>query len=137
MDGATALDLFAGTGSISFELASNGCKKVIAVEKDVKHLAFIKSIVERLNISEIELLRGDAFRFLEKTAQSYDIIFADPPFQLKGIEKIPELVFGRNLLDKNGVLIMEHSREHDFSHHPNYSQKKMYGSVNFSFFQPL
>ena len=136
LDGINALDLFAGTGSISLELASNGCKNVLAIEKNPKHLAYIQSITDRLKISEIEVMRGDALKFIERTLQKFDLIFADPPYQLQGIDKIPDVISERNLLNPDGLFILEHSKDYNFSAHPNFKQKKVYGSVNFSFFQP-
>ncbi|MFB6320460.1 RsmD family RNA methyltransferase [Saccharicrinis sp. FJH54] len=132
-----ALDLFAGTGSISLELASNGCSSVLTVEKNPKHLAYIQSIIDRLNIAEIELMRGDALKFIQRTLLKFDLIFADPPYQMKGISAIPDIIFERGLLNQDGLFILEHSREYNFSDHPGYTQKKVYGSVNFSFFQPV
>ncbi|MFC0877877.1 RsmD family RNA methyltransferase [Saccharicrinis sp. FJH2] len=136
LDGTDALDLFSGTGSISLELASNGCRNVLSLEKNPKHLTYIKSIIDRLKITEIEIMRGDAFKYIERTIQKFDLIFADPPYQLKDIAKIPDIIFERNLLNPDGLFILEHSRDYNFSDHPNYKQKKVYGSVNFSFFQP-
>lgn len=135
LDDISALDLFSGTGSISLELASNGCRSVLAVEKHPKHLAYIKSIIERLKISEIEVLRGDAMKYLVRTNHTFDLIFADPPYQLNGIDTIPKLVFERDLLNHGGLLILEHSGDYSFHNYEGFKQKKSYGSVNFSFFE--
>lgn len=135
LDGATALDLFSGTGSISFELASNGCISVTLVEKNIHHINYIKSIIERVDIKEISIVRADVFKFLDHCTNTYDIIFADPPYQLTGIEAIPEKVFNANLLNPEGLLILEHSGSQNFSSHKRFKTLKKYGSVHFSLFE--
>ena len=130
-----ALDLFSGTGSISFELLSRGCSKVTAVEKDNRHAAFISKVAKELGTNDLKLFKGDAFRFLSSApVQSYDFIFADPPYALKELPDVPLLVFKRNLLREGGIFVMEHSKEHDFSSLPHFYQLRTYGSVNFSLF---
>lgn len=131
---ATALDLFSGTGSIAFELLSRDCKEVTAVEKDAFHYAFIKKVKVELKADNLTTIKTDAFRFIEQTSCTYDFIFADPPYALKDLEKVPELILSRNLLNPDGVFIMEHPKEYDFSELPGFSQKRVYGSVNFSIF---
>ena len=134
MEGSTALDLFAGTGGISYELASNGCSKVTSVDKNGRHIAYIKSIIERVNIKEIETVRADAFKYIDRCIQKYDFIFADPPYDMPGAETIPDLIFEKQLLEQDGLLIFEHSKNHTFSKHPRFKSLKTYGSVHFSFF---
>lgn len=129
------LDLFSGTGGISYEFASRGCKKVTSVEQNHRHFGYIKHIVSLLNINEIEIIRADAFKFIEKTNHKYDLIFADPPYDMAGIEKIPDMVFKRELLEDKGTLVLEHSKIHSFSSHPRFSELRTYGSVNFSVFE--
>ncbi len=131
----SVLDLFSGTGSISFEFASRGCNSIELVELDAVHLAFIRKVMAELNLNQIKTFRLNAFRFLEKTNAQYDIIFADPPYEMKGFEKIPEIVFNRNLLKPNGWLIVEHSKLTDLSKLPNFSEVRNYGSVHFSVFK--
>ncbi len=134
-DGQDALDLFAGTGSISFELLSRGCAKVTAVEKNYQHASFIAKVAKELKIQDLQLIRGDVFRFvLTAQPESFDIIFADPPYALPELPSIPELILARNLLREGGVFIMEHSVSHDFSALPSFHQRRVYGSVNFSLF---
>jgi len=134
---AVALDLFAGTGSISFELLSRGCRRVTAVEQDHIHAAFITKVAKELQTDALNLIKGDVFRFLQTTPeQSFDFIFADPPYLLKNLTDIPHLVFERNILRKEGVFVMEHAKEHDFSSSPFFNQHRNYGAVNFSFFTP-
>ncbi|GHT72898.1 methyltransferase [Bacteroidia bacterium] len=129
-----ALDLFAGTGSISFELLSRGCKEVVCVEKDAVHYAFIKKVQAELQDKNLTTIKGDAFKFIETCRQTFDLIFADPPYALSELAQIPELILSHRLLNENGVLVIEHSKEYDFSALPFFTQKRVYGSVNFSIF---
>lgn len=135
LDDTDALDLFAGTGSISFELASRGCRSVRSVEKNNAHASFIAKVTHELATDAIDLIRGDAFKFLQKApAESFDFIFADPPYTLKELDEIPRLVLDRNLLRYGGVFVMEHPKTNDFSSLPHFLQHREYGSVNFSIF---
>lgn len=135
LEGADALDLFAGTGSISFELLSRECKSVTAVEKNNAHASFIAKVAKELKTESLRLIRGDVFRYLHTApAQSFDFIFADPPYALKELPEVPLLVFERNLLRDGGIFVMEHPKTNDFSHLPYFNQHRMYGSVNFSIF---
>lgn len=129
------LDLFAGTGSISFEFASRGSFYVRAIEMNKKNASFIIQTAEQLKLDGFRCINTDAFRFLKATTEKYDIIFADPPYDMNGFEKIPELVFANKLLDKEGWLIVEHSAKTVLNSHPNFFEKRNYGHVNFSFFK--
>ena len=130
-----ALDLFAGTGSISFELLSRGCRRVTAVEQDRLCTDFISKVAGKLNVEVLQVVKGDVFRFLNvATELSYDFIFADPPYLLKNLTEIPRLIFEKKILRKEGVFVMEHSKEYDFSTLPFFDQHRSYGAVNFSFF---
>ncbi len=128
------LDLFAGTGNISYEFASRNCREVTAVENNFKCTGFIKQTVQKLNFDNINIVRANVFNFLKLTNKTYDIIFADPPYDFEGIEKIPELIFSRQLLNKEGWLIIEHSKRTKLEHLPHFSQQRKYGKVNFSVF---
>ncbi len=134
LEDTVALDLFAGTGSISFELVSRGCKEVVCVEKDPFHHTFIQKVKNELGTDILRPIKGDVFTFLNSCKQTFDVIFADPPFALKELAKVPELVLSGNLLNVDGVFIMEHSKEYDFSELPHFFQKREYGAVNFSIF---
>lgn len=129
------LDLFSGTGSIGYEFASRGCKHLVMVEKSYQHIKFIQSTLSKLEINEVQTVKSDAFVYLRKTVDKFDIIFADPPFDLDKLKEIPDTIFNNDKLNKNGILILEHSKEHDFSHHQNFSELRTYGKVNFSFFE--
>ena len=136
LSGADALDLFAGTGSISFELLSRGCRRVTAVEQEKTHIAFIHKIAGELQTDALQVIRGDVFRFLSSVKQhSADFIFADPPYQLENLTAIPRLIFEKKILREDGLFVMEHSKENDFSTLPYFNQHRNYGAVNFSFFQ--
>ena len=97
-DGVTALDLFAGTGSISIELVSRGCDKVISVEKDSQHYAFICKVMQEVKTDKCFPIRGDVFKYIENSSEKFDFIFADPPYELKGLETISQLIFEKVLL---------------------------------------
>lgn len=134
-DGATALDLFSGTGSISLELVSRGCERVVSVELDRDHHAFITQCLKKLGTDRCLPLRGDVFRFLKSCRQQFDFIFADPPYALKELPQIPQIVFEKNLLADGGVFVFEHGKDHDFSNHEHFVDHRAYGSVNFSIFK--
>lgn len=130
----SALDLFSGTGSISLELASRGCKEVISVEKENAHYNFISKCVKILNAPIIPL-KGDALKYLSShNGPQYDLIFADPPYDLKELEQIPAMVFDNHRLKPGGLFILEHSSKNNFKSHPFFMQQREYGSVNFTFF---
>ena len=134
-DGITALDLFAGTGSISLELVSRGCKEVVSVEKDRDHARFIADCMKKINAENDILIRGDVFRFLKSCHQKFDLIFADPPYALPELDTLPNLVFEHDLLAADGVFVFEHGKHNDFSAHPRFKEHRSYGSVNFSIFR--
>ncbi len=133
-DGATALDLFSGTGSISLELVSRGCAHVISVEQDRDHHRFITECLRKLNTGACVPLRGDAFRFVKSCRQQFDFIFADPPYALKELPAIPDLILDKGLLKPGGVFVFEHGKDHDFASHPRFLDHRSYGSVNFTLF---
>ena len=135
LDGATALDLFSGTGSITLELLSRGCSRVVSVEQDRDHHRFITDCLKKLDTNACLPLRGDAFRFIKSCKQQFDFIFADPPYALKELPQIPQLIFDHNLLKEDGVFVFEHGKDNDFSQHPNFVEHRSYGSVNFSIFR--
>ena len=131
----SVLDLFGGTGGISYEFASRGAEKVICVELNHRHFSFIQKTVNELQFDQILPIKSDVFKFLKACHQKFDMIFADPPYDLKKIESIPDLIFEKEILQEDGLLIVEHSSKNDFSKHPFFSEKRTYGSVNFSFFK--
>jgi 16S rRNA (guanine(966)-N(2))-methyltransferase RsmD len=134
-DGTTALDLFAGTGSISLELVSRGCERVVSVEADRDHYRFIQECLKKLDTDRCISIRGDAFRFIKSCKQQFDFIFADPPYMLKDLAEIPDRIFEKNMLKQGGVFVLEHGKGNDFSSHPCFAEHRYYGSVNFSIFK--
>lgn len=132
---AMALDLFAGTGSISYELLSRGCASVVSVELDRDHARFISECLKKLGTNKDVLIRGDVFRFLKSCHQQFDFIFADPPYALPELTKIPSLIFEYGLLKENGIFVFEHGKQNNFSEHPHFVEHRSYGSVNFSIFK--
>ena len=140
-DGAEALDLFSGTGSISLELVSRGCSRVVCVELDRDHHRFIQDCMKKLTansqepIANIIPIRGDVFRFLKSCKQQFDFIFADPPYALKELATLPDLVFERQVLKEEALFVLEHGKDYDFSEHPHFVEHRQYGSVNFSLFR--
>ena len=134
-DGITALDLFSGTGSLSLELISRGCKEVVSVEKDRDHARFIAECMRKIKVESNILIRGDVFRFLKTCHQKFDLIFADPPYALPELGTIPDLIFEYNLLSTDGIFVFEHGKNNDFSNNPHFVEHRSYGSVNFSIFK--
>jgi len=131
------LDLFAGTGSISFEFASRGCTDITTVEVHSDHAAFIREIIEKLNEKSIKLVKTNAFVFAKRMDEQYDLIFADPPYDHPKLREVPDMVLMNNLLKPDGLFILEHSGDFNFSKLPQFRELRKYGSVHFSFFQNL
>lgn len=131
---ANALDLFSGTGSISIELLSRGCQRVVSVEKDPDHYAFISKVMETVKTDKSLIIKGDVFKYLERCQEKFDIIFADPPYQLEELPLLPEIILERNILKPDGIFVLEHGSKHDFKDNPRFVEMREYGSVHFSFF---
>lgn len=134
-DGKVALDLFAGTGSLTYEFASRGCANVLSVDLNYKCIQYIKDTVREFDMENVQVVRADVFRFLKSTPIKFDIIFADPPYDLPNIENIHGLVMERELLNEQGVLIVEHPKTIDLSSQDWFLEHRKYGHVNFSIFQ--
>ncbi len=130
-----ALDLFSGTGSISLELVSRGCQTVISVEMDRDHHTFIQQCLKKLGTDKCIPIRGDVFRFVKSCKQQFDFIFADPPYALKELPTIPDLILNKDILAPNGIFVFEHGKDNNFSTHPRFVEHRSYGSVNFSIFR--
>ncbi len=137
LEGKRALDLFSGTGAITLEMLSRGCSSVTSVELDRRHHAFIRQCLERLGVDNCRALHRDAFRFLRTCRESFDMVFADPPYALEGLGELPGLVLGGGMVAPGGLFVLEHGAGHDFSRLPGFTGRRAYGSVNFSFFSPL
>ena len=135
-DGAQALDLFSGTGSITLELLSRGCGQVVSVELDRDHHRFILQCLQKLNVAaDAHCLRADVFRFVKSCRQQFDFIFADPPYALKELPQIPDLIFEHQLLKPDGIFVFEHGKDHTFADHARFVDHRQYGSVNFTLFR--
>ena len=135
-EGKSALDLFAGTGAISFELASRGCTRVVSVENYPVQYNFICKVAAQLGAWEITPVKGDVFRFVPACREKFDFIFADPPYDLPDFAEVAPLVLNAGILSPDGIFVLEHSKNYDFSALPSFNQKRTYGSVNFSIFIP-
>lgn len=131
----TVLDLFAGTGSISLEFVSRGAKHITAIEKNQQCTQFIEEMEEKLEIHNLSVMQADVFRFLGRTTSSYDIIFADPPFDLDNTDLLVKKVMEGKVLNENGLFILEHDKANSFNQHPGICDHRVYGKVHFSFFR--
>lgn len=130
------LDIFGGTGSISYELASRGATDLTLVEKDRKTLNFIQNEVKELGYEKyFKILPMDVFRFIEQCHEQYQFIFAGPPYALKEIDSLPLLIFEKSMLRPNGIFVLEHTPKNNYEIHPNFKKTKNYGTTIFSFFQ--
>ncbi len=135
IEGIDALDLFAGTGAITFELLSREAASVTAVEKAATQLRFIEKTAATLKVDNLRLIRGDVFKYLSMARQnSFDFVFADPPYDMPRFEDVPAMVLNSNIIRPGGIFIIEHSKKHDFSALPGFHSHRVYGSVNFSIF---
>lgn len=130
----SACDLFAGTGAVSFEFLSRGCNYVTAVENAPVQISFIKKVAEVLKDTALHVVRCDVFKFIEENQKGYDYIFADPPYDHPRFEEIPSLILDSRLVKPGSIVIIEHSKNRDFSFLPGFNQRRVYGSVNFSIF---
>jgi 16S rRNA (guanine(966)-N(2))-methyltransferase RsmD len=129
------LDLFAGTGSISFEFLSRGAAGVTSVDASHRCIDFIRKTAEVFGDTKIKPVKTNAFVFIKHTITQYDLIFADPPYDMDGIDVLPATVLGSGLLGAEGIFILEHSARYKFDDHPGFWQKRNYGSVHFTFFR--
>ncbi|MGC1391905.1 MAG: RsmD family RNA methyltransferase [Bacteroidales bacterium] len=133
----SVLDLFSGTGSISYEFASRGAISVHLVEKDSNHISGIKKILTELDLQNIRPIHIDVRAYLKTCSVKYDIVFADPPYELSWIKELPDLVTWAGVIKNDGVFILEHPRDLSFTEHKLFFEHRNYGGVNFSFFNPL
>jgi 16S rRNA (guanine966-N2)-methyltransferase len=131
----TFLDLFGGTGSISLECGSRGCTRIDLVDSNERAVKFISKTAQKINISGIHAVRMDVFRFLDICRTQYDVIFADPPFNLTKLETIPEAVLLKDILLPGGWFILEHPKRLKFDSHPRFFDLRKYGNLYFSFFK--
>lgn len=128
------LDLFGGTGSISFELASRGAEDLTIVERDVKMYAFIKKTAEDLKLENFKVVKSEVFRFIQDTTEKYDFIFAGPPYALQNIDDLPRAIFAKGLLKENGWFVLEHTPRNNYEGFPFFRDARNYGTTIFSIF---
>ncbi len=133
-DKISVLDLFSGSGSISFEFASRGCNDIELVEINPKNIKIINDNIKNIGIKSIKTYIADAYNFLNRCNKKYDIIFADPPYDSKFTNKLPEIVFHKGILKNEGWLILEHSKYLNFKNFKHFKEERKYGEVHFSFF---
>ena len=133
----TVLDLFSGTGNISYEFASRGCREVTSVELNGKNVAFIKEVITKYELSQITPVRVDAMKFISNVTDTYDIIFADPPYNSDDLAELPGELFKKNILKQNGWFIIEHPKKYNYRDHSFFFDERRYGHVCFSFFRNL
>jgi 16S rRNA (guanine966-N2)-methyltransferase len=128
------LDLFGGTGSISYELASRGAVDQTIVEKDVRMYEFIKKTIRQLGIEHLNMIKMDVFKFIDQCTEQFDFIFAGPPYALTNIDDLPKLIFEKNLLKPKGWFVLEHEPRNDYKKFPFYKMERNYGTTIFSIF---
>ncbi len=133
-DEIKSLDLFGGTGSISYELASRGVTDLTIVEKDTAMYEFIKKTATTLRIENLNAIKTDVFKFINQCTDKFDFIFAGPPYALTAIDDLPKLIFERHLLKKNGWFVLEHTPRNDYKLFPFYKSERNYGTTVFSTF---
>jgi 16S rRNA (guanine966-N2)-methyltransferase len=134
IDGIKTLDLFGGTGSISYELASRGAADLTIVEKDEKMHAFISGNIKQLGIPECRVIKTDVFKFIHQCAEQFDFIFAGPPYALETIDKLPELIMEKQLLLPGGWFVLEHTPRNNYEGYLNFKTSRNYGTTIFSIF---
>ena len=128
------LDLFGGTGSISYELASRGAKELTVVEKDSKMYEFIKKTAAELKLENFKVLKMDVFKFIDQCTDKFDFIFAGPPYALGNIDDLPKLIFEKQLLNTKGWFVLEHTPRNDYKKFSYYATERNYGTTIFSIF---
>ena len=129
------LDLFCGTGNLTFEFASRDAESILAVDMDYGCVNWVKTTAEKHNFNQINVRKGDVFKLLKQMSGSYDIIFADPPYNMPNIPQIPLLVQQQQLLKQDGLLVVEHQSNMKLNNQPGYTETRKYGNSSFSFFE--
>ena len=131
----TFLDLFSGTGSISYEMASRGCTDIVAVEMNHANAGFIKKTAAALGLHGMQVVHHNVFDFLGICTKRFDLVFADPPYAIEGLATLPAKVLGAGFLSEDGLFILEHGADYNFAEEPGFIKEKKYGNVHFSFFR--
>ncbi|MDB5149568.1 MAG: rsmD [Mucilaginibacter sp.] len=134
-EGIKVLDLFSGTGNISLEFASRGASEVISVDRSIHCVNYLKDTSRQHKLTQIKTYREDVFKYLNIETEQYDLVFADPPYDLNRIPDLPKAIFEKNLLKTGGLLIVEHQSLQNLSNHPTFVEQRKYGHSSFSFFR--
>jgi 16S rRNA (guanine966-N2)-methyltransferase len=135
LHGAHVLDLFAGTGAFGIECLSRGAETVLAIEQQPLHVKFIQQNFDLFGFDNAEAIRDDVFRFLGKAEGDFDLIFADPPYDIRKLDELPDLILAAEILAEDGLLVIEHGRNIGFEAHPQFKQSRQFSNVHFSFFK--
>lgn len=136
-EGIKVLDLFSGTGNISLEFASRRASEVISVDRSIHCVNYLKDTSRQHKLTQIKTYREDVFKYLNVETEQYDLIFADPPYDLNRIPDLPKVIFEKNLLKPDGLLIVEHQSLQNLGNHPAFVEQRKYGHSSFSFFRPV
>jgi 16S rRNA (guanine966-N2)-methyltransferase len=134
-EGIKVLDLFSGTGNIALEFASRGAEKVTGVDRSIQCVHYLKDTSRQHGLTQVEVFKADVFKYLEMETEQYDLVFADPPYDLNKIPEIPKIIFDKKLLAEDGLLIVEHQSLQNLSNHPAFTEQRKYGHSSFSFFK--
>lgn len=134
-EGIKVLDLFSGTGNISLEFASRGAAEVISVDRSIHCVNYLKDTSRQHKLNQVKAYKEDVFKYLQIETEQYDLVFADPPYDLNRIPDIPKIVFERNILLPGALLIVEHQSMQNISQHPAFVEQRKYGHSSFSFFR--
>ena len=134
-EGLRVLDLFSGTGNISLEFASRGADQVISVDRSIQCVHYLKDTARQHGLNDITVFKDDVFKYLQLETDRFDLIFADPPYDLNRIPEIPKIIFEKNILTQGGLLIVEHQSLQNLSNHPAFIEQRKYGHSSFSFFR--
>ena len=129
------LDLFSGTGNLSMEFASRGAEEVVSVDANMGCVNYLKELSKKHACQQVKVFKADVFKFLKEENQKFDLIFADPPYDLPQIPQIAQIVFEKDLLTAGGLLIIEHPSNKSLTNHPNFTDQRKYGHSSFSFFE--
>lgn len=134
-EGIKVLDLFSGTGNISLEFASRGASEVVSVDRSMQCIHYLKDTARQHGLNQIKTFKADVLKYLQLETEIYDLIFADPPYDMNQIPELPKMIFDRNLLAPGGLLIVEHQSLQNLSGHARFTEQRKYGHSSFSFFE--
>jgi 16S rRNA (guanine(966)-N(2))-methyltransferase RsmD len=134
-EGVRVLDLFSGTGNISLEFGSRGAGQVVSVDRSIHCVNYLKDCARQHGLTTIKVYKEDVFKYLQLETEQFDVVFADPPYDLTGIPEIPKIIFEKEMLCAGGILIVEHQSLQNLSNHPAFVEQRKYGHSSFSFFK--